>query len=392
MVAASWSWRLLIVAVTFLALVLVFERLYLVVLPVAFALLLTALLHPLVALLRRWHFPRALATWGAVLVALVVLGAIGWFVEEQATSNYSQIVGEVNTVVTELRGYLDRLPWVNSGDLQQLQQQAISALQSHSGEVASGVLRAGTVAGEFITGFIVMLFVTFFFLEEGDRLWSWIVRLFPRDVQGSVRGAGYRAWHVLSGWVVGTAIIAAFHGIVIGIVMYLLGVPLAVPLAVLVFIGSFIPIVGALLFGGLAVLVTLLSVGPVPALILLAVLIVENQIEAHLLQPFVVGRAVKLHPVVIILVLTGGGLIGGLVGAILAVPVVASLHAAVKYLTGIEDVHGQPREADVDRMAPEPPPEYAPLPLYAQRRAASDGRAATDASTRALEIPDPPGW
>ncbi|HET7305169.1 MAG TPA: AI-2E family transporter [Segeticoccus sp.] len=364
-VAAAWSWRILLVSALGVAMVVLFNRLYLVVLPVLFALLLSALLHPLVALLRRVGLPRALATWGTVVVAFLAICGVGWFVVQQASANYQGTVGQVRSLVSQLRGYIDRVPGTNSDVLDQLQHQAVTTLQQHSQTVASSVLTVGTVAGEAVTGLIVMFFVTFFFLDEGDRIWSWVVRLFPRDVQPSVRGAGYRAWHVLSGWIVGTALIAVFHGVVIGLALALLGVPLAVPLAVLVFLGSFIPIVGALFFGGLTVLVALVTQGVVPAVIVLVVLIVENQVEAHLLQPFIVGRAVRLHPVAIVLALTGGGLIGGLFGAILAIPVVAALNAAWKYLTGVEDLDGNPARVDDDRMAPEPPPQYAPLPLYA---------------------------
>lgn len=283
----------------------------------------------------------------------------------QASANYVSLADQVNGLLNRLQGYVDRLPGTDSGQLQNLKDRLITALKQHTQAIATGVLTAGAVAGEVVTGLIVMFFVTFFFLDQGDRMWSWIVRLVPRNLQPSIRGAGYRAWRVLSGWIVGTAIIAVFHGVVIGLVLTLLGVPLAVPLAVLVFIGSFIPIVGAVLFGGLAVLVALITQGWLAAVILLAVLIVENQIEAHLLQPFILGRAVKLHPVAVVLALTGGALIAGLFGAILAIPILASANAVVKYLTGIEDLHGNPRRGNEDRMAPEPPPEYAPLPLYA---------------------------
>jgi putative heme transporter len=391
-VAAAWCWRILLVAATFLALVTLFGRLYLVVLPVFFSLLLTALLHPLVHLLRRLGLPRALATWGTLLVAFLVLSAVGYFVTQQASADYTKIVGQVDALASELRGDLQHLPGTNSIQLQNLQNRAISALQQHTQVVATGVLNAGALAGEVITGLIIMFFVTFFFLDEGDRMWAWTVRLFPRGVQPSIRGAGYRAWHVLSAWIVGTAFIALFHGVVIGTVLFLLGVRLAVPLAVMVFIGSFIPIIGALLFGGLAVLVTLITHGLLPAIILLAVLLVENQIEAHLLQPFVVGRAVRLHPVAIVLTLTGGGLLGGIFGAILAIPIVASAHAAVKYLTGVEDVHGHPHDVDDDRMRPEPPPEYAPLPFYSERRASTRParRRARRAGVRGTPPPRPP--
>ncbi|MBG0740661.1 AI-2E family transporter [Paeniglutamicibacter antarcticus] len=384
-VAAGWCWRLLVVAGAFLALSALFTKLYLVVLPVFFALLLAALLHPLVALLRRLRFTRPLATWITIVVALVVLGGVGWFVERQASANYASMVNQVEDLFNEAKRYVDVLPGTNSDQLQQLQQQLVDALRKNSQTIASGVITVGTAAVELITGLIVTLFLTFFFLDEGDRIWSWLVRLFPASVQVSVRGAGYRAWHVLSGWVVGTAIIALIHGVVIGLVLFFLGVPLAVPLAVLVFIGSFIPIIGAFLFGGLAVLVALITQGPVAGLIMLAVLIVEDQLEAHLFQPLIVGRAVKLHPVVIVLSLTGGALVAGVFGAILAIPIVASVHASVKYLTGVEDLHGQPRRAGEDRMKPEPPAEYAPLPLYANRSAETgrDGKTNNDLVTSA---------
>jgi predicted PurR-regulated permease PerM len=376
-VTAAWCWRILIVATTFLALVLLFHRLYLVVLPVAFSFLLAALLHPLVLLLRGWGFPRPLATWGTLIIAFLVLGAIGWFVVQQASGQYQQLVNQVDDVIGRLRDYIQRIPGTNDIQLQDLQDRVLNEFKSHTRTVASGLLTAGTVLGEAVTGLIVTFFVTFFFLDDGDRMWSWTVRLFPHDVQPSIRGAGYRAWHVLSGWIVGTAIIAAFHGVVIGTVLFLLGVPLAGPLAVMVFLGSFIPIVGAVLFGGLAVLVTLVAQGPIAAVVLLGVLLVENQIEAHLLQPFVVGRAVRLHPVAIVVALTGGGLLAGIFGAILAIPLVASAHAAVKYLTGVEDVRGRPRRLDDDRMRPEPPPDYAPLPMYAAPLAYPEPQTAT---------------
>jgi predicted PurR-regulated permease PerM len=379
-ITAAWCWRILIIATTFVALVLLFHKLYLVVLPVSFSFMLAALLHPMVLLLRRWRFPRPLATWGTLVIAFLVLSAIGWFVVQQASADYDRLVSQVDDVFGQLRGYVERIPGTSHIQLQDLQDRALNAFKSHTRTVASGVLTAGTLAGEAVTGLVVTFFVTFFFLDEGDRMWSWTVRLFPHDVQPSIRGAGYRAWNVLSGWVLGTAIIAAFHGVVIGTVLFLMGVPLAVPLAVLVFLGSFIPMVGAVLFGGLAVLVTLLTQGPIAGLVLLVVLLVENQIEAHLLQPFIVGRAVRLHPVAIVVALTGGGLLAGIFGAILAIPIVASAHAAVKYLTGVEDVRGRPRRLEDDRMKPLPPPEYAPLPIYASPLAYPEPQETTDES------------
>ena len=358
-------------------------RLYLPVLPFFFALLLAALLHPLLAQMRRLRLPPALATWATIVIALVVLGGVGWFVWTRATSSYAQLIGQVDSLSTQLGGYLSRVPGVDTLQLTQLQEQAISWLQQHTNTVISGALTFGTVIEQLFTGLLVTLFLTFYFLQEGDRIWNWVVRLVPQNVQPSIRGAGYRSWHVLSGWVVGTALIALFHGVVIGVSLALLGVPLAVALGVWSSSASFIPIIGSLLFGGLAVLITLISQGVAPALVVVGILLIDSQIEGHLLQPLVVGRAVQLHPVAIVLSLTAGGLVGGLLGAIITIPIVASIHAAVKYLTGVEDLHGNPRRVGADRMAPEPPPDYAPLPLDALPA------AATAAHTRGAREQEP---
>lgn len=393
-IAAAWCWRILVVVAFAVALILLAARFYLPVLPFIFALLLTALLHPLLVAVRRLRLPRMLATWSTIVIALVVLFGVGWFVWTRAASSYTQLIKEVDGLASQMRGYLGGATGSDSLQLAQLQQRAIAWLRQNTTTVVSGALSFGTVIGELATGLIVTLFLTFYFLQEGDRIWSWVVRLLPQNVQSSVRGAGYRSWHTLSGWVVGTALIALFHGVVIGLTLFLFDVPLTVALAVLVFIGSFIPIIGSFVFGGLAVLVTLVSQGPGPALIVLVVLIIDSQIEAHLLQPFVVGKAVQLHPVVIVLALTAGGIGGGIIGAIVTVPIVAAIHAAVKYLTGVEDLHGDPRGAAADRMAPEAPPDYAPLPLYVPAAAAADetppgGSEVTDADR--LSRPSRPG-
>ena len=238
----------------------------------------------------------------------------------------------------------------------------VSWLQDNRLAVVQDVLAVGRVAAEALTGAVVTVLLTFFFVVDGPRMWGWLVRLVPSPVQGSVNGAGHRAWGVLSGWIRGSAVIAVFHGVVIGLTLWLLGTPLVLPLTVLVFVGSFIPIVGALVFGGLALLVTLLTQGLVPAVIFLVVLLVDDQIEAHVLQPFVVGRTVHLHPVTIVLVLVVGGALGGIIGAILAVPFTAAASASTKYLTGVEDIDGAP--LGDDRLTPMEPPRSAPLPGY----------------------------
>jgi predicted PurR-regulated permease PerM len=352
--------RLLIIGLAFYALVLVLSRFALVVIPVFGALFTSALLHVPVARLRRRGWPRAAATWLVLVAALVVLGAVGFFIISQVSGQYPQLVTQVADVRDHLQQLLTKIPGFSSiHNMSDLGNRLVAWLQQNRAAVAGGVLTAGQLAGEIVTGVIITIFVSYFFLAEGDRIWSWLVRLLPIRMQPGINGAGVRAFSVVSGWVVGTALIACIHAVVIGAVLWLVGASLVLPLAVLVFIGSFVPIIGAVLAGGVAIVVTLVTAGPVPALILLVVLIAENQIEAHLLQPFIVGRAVRLHPVAIVLVLAAAAAVGGLLGAIVAVPLVAALHAGIKYLTGVEDLHGNPLDGR-DRMAPMPVPLVNP--------------------------------
>ncbi|MGN6129872.1 MAG: AI-2E family transporter [Nocardioidaceae bacterium] len=377
--SAAVCWRLLVVGVTFLALVLVLNRLTIVVVPIFIAIFFTAMLHRPVEWLRGRGLGRMAATWSVLLAALAIVLGVGWLMVTVSSGQTQQIASQFDDVTTELQQFLHHIPGVgSSGGANNVSDRMVGWIQQHRSAVMGGVLTAGRYAGEIATGLIIAFFLTYFFLADGDRIWSWTVRLLSPGTQPSVNGAGHRAFRVLSGWVMGTAAIACIHGVVIGTVLWLLGTPLVIPLAVLVFVGSFIPVVGAFLFGGVAVLVTLVTQGWVAALILLMVLLVENQVEAHLLQPFIVGRAVRLHPVAIVLVLAGAGALAGLIGAIVAVPLVAALHAAVKYATGVEDLHGHPLREE-DRMSPLAPPEAAPLPFLADR---AGDRASADGGTR----------
>ena len=305
---AAICWRLLVIGVTFLALVLVLNRLTIVVVPIFIAIFFTAMLHRPVQWLRGRGLGRMAATWSVLLAALAVVLGVGWLMVTVSSGQAQQIATQFDDVSKELQQFLHHIPGVgSSSSVGNLSDHLVGWIQQHRSAVMGGVLTAGRYAGEIITGLIIAFFLTYFFLADGDRIWSWTVRLLSPGTQPSVNGAGHRAFRVLSGWVMGTAAIACIHGVVIGTVLWLLGTPLVIPLAVLVFVGSFIPVVGAFLFGGVAVLVTLVTQGWVAALILLMVLLVENQVEAHLLQPFIVGRAVRLHPVAIVLVLAGAG-------------------------------------------------------------------------------------
>jgi predicted PurR-regulated permease PerM len=327
----------------------------LVVVPVVLALLLTALLHRPVTFLRRF-LPRAPAGVLVLLGALAVAAGVGWFISLRVQGQASSLVTQAQSVLAQIRGRVTTLPGIGGGSGSVIDQ-LNTWVQAHSSTVLTGAFTAGHVLVEAVTGAVLTVFLTLFLLVDGDRVWSWLVRLFPEGAQPAVNGAGYRGWHVLSGWITGTAIISLIHAVVIGTAMQLLGTPLVVVLAVLLFIGSFIPIIGAFVFGGLAVLVTLVTVGFQPALILFAVLIVENLLEGHVYQPLIMGRSVRLHPIAVVLAVAVGGVLDGVVGAIIAIPLAGSISAAAKYLRGIEDIHGNAL-SDEDRMAPQQPPVF----------------------------------
>lgn len=294
-------------------------RLELLVIPFAAALLFTALVHPLVGVLRRTGLPSAAATAITALLLVAVLGAILTWVVNRTISEFPRLVDAFSSGLRQLP--------VQTSTLSNWKDQLVAAVQSHQSSVTGGVLSGLQIAGELGTGIVLTIFVTFYLLYDGEGVWNWFVRLFPRGRRQSVNEAGERVWHRLSGWVRGTAIIATFHGVVVGIALWIMGVPLVVSLAILVFIGSFVPIVGAFVFGGAAVIVAFATQGPTVALVLVGVLVLDNQAEAHILQPFLVGRYVQLHPLAIVSVLTAGGVLWGLPGAIFAVPLTAALNA-----------------------------------------------------------------
>src|SRR3954469_1573353 len=195
-------------------------------------------------------------------------------------------------------------------------------MSANTGRLLTGALGVASTAADVLSGLFIALFSTFFFLSTGATIWAFVVRLFPRGARPRVEGAAVRAWATLTAYVRATVIVAAVDAIGIGVAAAILGVPLAVPIGVLVFLGAFVPIVGAFVTGVVAVLVALVSHGPVVALIMLGVVIAVQQLEAHVLQPFLLGRAVEVHPLAVILGIGAGVLGAGIVGALCAVPLV----------------------------------------------------------------------
>jgi predicted PurR-regulated permease PerM len=348
--AAAWCWRLIVIGIVVYAVVTIIDRLRLVVLPCAVALLLCALLQPVTDRLRRW-MPSLAATWLTMLLALAVLGGVGTFVGIQANDQFPHLVDRIQHTVKQAQHWLVTGPLhLKSSQLQSAIDELLKQLQQQRGKVVNTVFTGATVAGEVIASIVFLFFVTFFLLKDGRGIWAWLIRGCGRHRERFDR-AGRAAWETLSQYVHGTVIVALIHSVVIAIVLIIMGVPLVAPLAVIVFFGSFIPIVGILVAGALAVLVVFSVKGGIAALVFLGILILEQQLEGHVLQPLVVGRWVRFHPLAIILAITIGGVVGGIPGAAVAVPTAAVIYRAVPALRD----SGEPTPAD----SPAKPPSLA---------------------------------
>ncbi|MER7130845.1 AI-2E family transporter [Streptosporangium saharense] len=306
--------------------------LHIVVLPLAVALLLTALLFPMTRRLKSVGIRPIYATWITMLVAFAVLGGTGWFIGLRANDEFPGLVSQVRATSKTVEQWLYTGPLhLQPNQLTSWIDEITAQITAQRNQITQTVLTGATVAFEVLASIVLLMFVTFFLLKDGDRIWAWFLKGFG-SAAPRVDRAGRTAWVTLSHYVQGTVAVAAVHGVIMGIVLAGMGVPLWAPLAVMIFVASFIPIVGIFFAGGVATLVTLGAKGPIYALIFLGVLIVEQQLENHVLQPLIVGRALSFHPLAIILVLAVGGILAGIAGAAVAVPVAAVIYRAIPEL------------------------------------------------------------
>jgi predicted PurR-regulated permease PerM len=325
--AAALCWRLIVIGVVVYAAARVVSTLRLVVLPCAVALLLCALLYPVIGWLRRFMSALA-ATWLTMLASLCVLGGIGTFVGLEANAQFPHLVTRVERTARDIQTWLVKGPLhLKSSQLQSAVDSLVKQLQEQRGKLVGAAFTGATVAGEVLAATVFMFFVLFFLLKDGPRIWAWLISGLGRH-RARVDAAGRAAWQTLSQYVHGTVIIAGIHSVVIAVTLLIMGVPLVAPLAVVVFFGSFIPIVGILVAGALAVLVVASFKGAIAALVFIGILIIEQQLEGHLLQPLVVGRWVRFHPLAVILAIAIGGVVAGIPGAAVAVPVAAVSYRA----------------------------------------------------------------
>jgi predicted PurR-regulated permease PerM len=345
--AGAWSWRIIALGIVGYFLLKFILRIEVVVLPCLAALVFCALLRPLALFFQHRGLSRLLGTWAAFLIAVLVVLGIGTLVVYRSTVEWHTLVKDLSATSDKFRHWLSTGPLhLKDQDLANLQQKAVAQLNQHRGAIVNEVVSGASVAAEFAAGMVLTAFITFFLIYDGERIWGFVTSPFRGRTAERVDRAALAAWTTLSGYIRGSVIIATFHGLVMGITLSILGVPLVAPLTLLVFITSFVPLVGVLVGGGLAVFVTMGTQGVTPGLILLGVLIVEYQLEGHLLQPMIMGRSVSLHPLAIALALTVGSILEGVVGAIVAVPLVAMFHAAWPHL----------RESELVVAPDEPPP------------------------------------
>jgi predicted PurR-regulated permease PerM len=347
--AAAWSWRLIVVIAGFYVLLYAAAYIAVVVIPVIVALLLAALLQPGAAALVERGWPRSLAAATMLVVGLGVVSGIITLVVQQIAAGFGDLAEQVSEGIGQVQSFVVRTFPITSGQLEDAVAELQETLVDNRDTLASGALTTAATVGEVFTGFVLALFTLFFFLKDGRSIWLWLVGLFPRDSRAYLDEAARRSWRTLISYVRATAAVAMVDAVGIGIGLAVLGVPFVIPLAALVFLGAFIPIIGSFLAGTVAVLVALVSEGPVDALIALAVVVGVMQLEGHVLQPLLLGRAVRVHPLAIVLAIAAGLLIGGIFGALIAVPTVACVNVAGTYLSRR---HEGPRP-------PEPRPERA---------------------------------
>lgn len=372
-VAGAWAWRLILFVAAGYVLLRLIGILRVVVIPVAVALLLAAMFQPLVAALHRRGMNRSIAA-ALVLVGglLVVIGGLGLVVQT--------FISQFDDLSSQVREGLDEVQsWLARGPLHISQTQISDGIDSlrqwladNQGMLTSGALNTAATVGEVVAGFFLVLFTLFFFLRDGDRIWRFICRLLPRPARLPVARAGHYSWHTLVSYVHATVLVAFVDAVGIGIGLAILRIPLALPLAALVFLTSFIPVIGATLSGAVAVLVALVTQGPVTALVLLAIVIGVQQLEGHVLQPLIMGRAVALHPLAVILAIATGVVTAGIIGALVAVPLLAVGNTAVRYL--------------VAHPSGEPTPDHTPP---GTEPTDNDQAQAKQADRTANEHPDP---
>ena len=353
-IATQWAWRVLIIGAAGFAGVALLRYFSEITVPIAVALLGTALTVGSVDALEKRGLPRLLATFMVVLFMLAAFAGLLALVGQQLSTQVTDLRSNVVEGISQVQDWAKGKPLnLTDSQIQSWIDSAKDTIGSSDTSILTRVSEIGTTITHLVAGFFIALFASFFFLYDGNRIWSWIVALFPRSARESVDSSGHTAWASLTSFVRATVLVAFTDAVGIAFFAWVLNVPLTLAIAALVFLGAFVPIVGALLSGLVAVLVALVAQGPVVAGLMLLAVILVQQIESHVLQPFLMGRLVAVHPLAIILAIAAGITVAGIVGALIAVPLAACLNGVVRNLVDRAQPFQDEPEDDVE-VAEEP--------------------------------------
>ena len=332
-VASEWAGRLLIVAVGGYILLRILERVSLVAFAFVLGIFFTSVLHPLETRLRAKIGKKSLSTAIVLLSGIVVFGLVGWFVYDQISSHSTELGAQVNNVGDKIKQWLRDGPFhVRDADLNKWTANLTGLLKTHQTQLLSSAFSTAQTVFEVLGGLFLALISTFFLLRDGHQVWQWVVRLLPTAARPRVDAAGERGWSTLGGYVRGQVTIAFIHAVTIFFVLLILRVPLAAALAVLIFLGSFVPILGLTISGALCIGITLLEHGLTAGIVVAIAIIALVQIEGNLLQPLIMSRAVHIHPLAVALAVASGTTLDGIVGALIAVPLVAFSNSFIRAL------------------------------------------------------------
>ena len=326
-VASAWAVRFLAVAAAVLVLVWLLDRVALVTVAVSIALMVCALLQPLVAWLSHHHVPRPLAAVVVFVLGCTVLGLAGWFVVSQIAASYATLGDQLGEAGDSIRS------WLVTGPLDLSQRQVDTyatqlgdTIRGHQKTLVSGVFATATSALGLLSGAIFCLFALLFLLLDDGSIWRWFVRLAPEGARPTAEDAGGVAWRTLTRYMLSVVLLAVINAGTMVVIMVIAGMPLVVPLGVLLFLGSLIPLIGIMVAGAVVALVALVAAGPTLAVVMVVALILTVQLEGNLLNPWILGKAVQIHPLAILVTVTAGTLVGGIFGAFVAVPLVAVIN------------------------------------------------------------------
>ncbi len=335
-IAAAYSWRILLVLGALAVFVFLFIQVRYIAIPFMISVLIAALLVPFVQWLQRHRWPKWLAVTIALLGTLAAVAGLIVVVVWQVREGFPDLQNRSIAAYEDFRAWLAASPFaISNAELDAWIASVIDAIQSDT--VISGALSVSSTTGHVFAGILLTLFATLFILIDGKGIWAWIVNLFPKRARSAVDGSGRAGWSTLTTFVRVQIFVAAVDATGIGLGAWILGLvfggfPLVIPIAIAVFLGSFIPIVGAVVTGAIASVVALVYLGFFPAVLMLGIVLLVQQLEGHVLQPLVIGTAVKVHPLAVVLAVAAGSFIGGIAGALFAVPVVATANVMVRYI------------------------------------------------------------